>query len=179
MSDNLHSDEQIQQIYNATKNLESPTELDSLILNRVRSIEEQPTPLATRQLKIYLPIAASVLIIIFLQFKTVGSGNQITEPIEIVQPPIAKKSLSKPKNAQRNRLPNSDFLPFEGINKKVLPACTANFPSPEENFKNLNTKKESDVKAKQSDIPLGSIYSGDATNPYPKSDSVSKEILKK
>jgi len=46
MNENISSDEQIQRIYNNTKNLRSPTGLDDMILGKIRALEEEPAPAA-------------------------------------------------------------------------------------------------------------------------------------
>ena len=63
MNENISSDEQIQRIYNNTKNLRSPTGLDDMILGKIRALEEEPAPAANDKWWVYGSIAASIFLI--------------------------------------------------------------------------------------------------------------------
>ncbi len=180
MSNDFSSNEQIQRLYNSTKNLKSPSELDTLILDKIRAIEEQPLPIVTNKWNVYLPIAASVLVVVLWQFNNEDEQEkQFIQPIETVQLPIIKESQPKSEEKERNQLPEMFFLPTEDIKNKVVSACTAKLAIPGEVLKKQDASEISNVKEKKSNIPIKLIYPYDAKSKTPECNSVSSQILKK
>lgn len=178
MSEHMSSDEQIQSLYNQTKNLRSPTDLDNIILGKIHTLEEEPTPVLAEKLWIYLPIAASILLVVLLQFRGMDKSVNQTQ-IEIAQLPIEKKLPAKLKNRQKRQLPELFFLPTEDINNKVVRACTAGLVTPEERIATLNKQQKTAHKDKTSNIPVHPIYPNDTNNKNPEYDSVCRQIFKK
>lgn len=180
MSNNISSDEKIQSVYNQTKHLRSPADLDNIILGRIRALEEEPIPISSKKLGIYLPLAASILLMLLLQFRSIDKPmSQMQKPIETAQLPVEKKSSVKPSNKHRRQLPELYFLPTEDINNKVVRACTAGLVSPEERIEALNKQKKPVTKDKPSSIPIQQIYPNDPSKTSPKYDSVCRQIFKK
>ena len=177
MSDSINSDGKIQRLYNTTKNLKSPTELDTLILDKIRMIEEQPLPITPHKWNVYLPIAASVLVVVLWQFNNGDEQEkQFIKPIETVQLPISKESKLKLEEKGKNQLPEIFFLPTEDIKNKIVSACTAKLAIPGEE---QDSAEISNTKEKKSSIPIKLIYPYDATGKMPECNSISNQILKK
>jgi len=177
MNDNMNSDEKIQHIYNATKHISSPADLDNLILGKVRALEEQTVIASSKKSWVYLPIAASILLAVIFQIQG-GSdrGIPLDKPIEIVQLPIDEPIIAKQNNKRKNQLPKVLILPSENINSKILPACTGELIEPE-NEDDLTNLEQSIIDQKTSDLPIQLIY----PNKRGKQDttSVSRQIFKK
>lgn len=96
MTDNMHAEQQLQRLYNQTKNQRSPVDLDELILGKVRVLEEKPVPVTSEKLWVYLPIAASLLLVFLLQSHGGDkTENRLQKPLEVVQLPIEKKRAAK------------------------------------------------------------------------------------
>jgi hypothetical protein len=178
MSENMDSDEHIQRLYNQTKNLKSPADLDSIILGKIRALDEEPAPISSEKSWIYLPIAASILLAVFLQFNSSDSQEQY-KPIETVQLPAKKQPAPEQKNAGRNQLPETFFLPHEDINSKIVPACNGELVEPESIMDNLTAPNKSESKGKKSNLPIKPIYPNNISKKSPSCDSVSGTVFKK
>lgn len=174
MSKNINPDEHIQRIYNKTKNLKSPSELDDLILGKIRHLEDEPITASADSSWIYLPIAASILLAVFLQFKSSGETEPFNESIETAQLPTKNKPISKQENIERNKLPEMFFIPHEDINSKIVPACDGQFLDPDGVVDQLIAPD-----SKSSDLPIRLIYPNDISKEAPECDRVSKQIFKK
>ena len=167
MSENMNSDEHIQLLYNKTKNLKSPTDLDSMILRKIREPDEKSGSISTEKSWVYLPIAASILVAVFLQFKGESSNEKpLEKPVEIVQLPVEKKSTHNQKSANKNQLPEIFFLPNENINSKIAPACNGEFIEPDSVIDQLIAPK-SGAKRRSSNIPFEPIYPNNAIKNNP------------
>lgn len=177
MSDYMSSDEKIQSLFNKSKNLRSPTELDDIILGKIRAIDEETASVAGDKRWLYIPIAASILLGVLLQFnRTDNSLNQLRKPVEIAH--IAKKKPTQLKKSQRRQLPELFFLPTEDINNKVVRACTGGLVTPEERIAILNKGQKGESNKKASDIPLQQMYPNDVNKNKPKCDGVSSQVFK-
>lgn len=180
VSNKMNSDEKIQHLYHKTKNLQSPTDLDNLILGKIRMLEEEPAAIPPEKPWIYLPIAASILLAIFLQFKGSGTIRQPTDkPIEIVKIPAEKQLVIKQRNAEKNQLPETFFLPNEDINSKIVPACNGELIEPETVINKLTIPNKPETKGKSSDLPIKLIYPNNANKKTPACDRVSGTVFKK
>ncbi len=180
MSDKMVSDDKIQHLYNKTKSLQSPAELDSLILGKIRSLEEEPAPAAFEKYWIYLPIAASILLAVFLQFN--GSDTTVrqhSQPIETAQLPVKKGSVPKQRNADKNQLPEMFFAPHEDINSKIVPACNGELIEPENLLDKLSAPRNPKATGKTSNLPIKPIYPNSTGKKSPACDSVSGTVFKK
>ena len=203
MMDKMNSDQKIQQLYNQTKDLTSPTELDDLILGKIQALDEEPAGVRANKW-IYLPIAASVLLAVFLQFRggddidtrfdthffdagdpvskwTLFPSLELTnnKPIEVVQVPTKKIAPKPQKNANKNQLPETFLLPNEDINRKIVPACNGRLIEPENMMDKLTAPKKQGAKGKGSGLPIESLYKNNANKKSPACDSVSGVVFKK
>jgi hypothetical protein len=175
----MNSDEHIQHLYNQTKNLKSPADLDSMILGKIRALDEEPAPISSEKSWIYLPIAASILLAVFLQFNSADTPEQQHKPIETVQLPTEKQPAPEQKNADRNQLPETFFLPHEDINSKIVPACNGELAEPESIMDNLTAPNKPESKGKKSNLPIKPIYPNNVSRKSPACDSVSGTVFKK
>jgi len=179
MSEKMNSDDKIQQLYNKTKTLKSPADLDSLILGKIRELEQPPIPADSKKQWIYLPIAASILLAVFLQFKTVDRSEiNPVKTVEIAQLPIKSNAVPKAKNANKNQLPEMFFIPKNDFNRKVVPACNGQLVEPDGVVDKLLIPKEQESEGKESNIPIKPLYSNKSAKKIPACDSVSKQIFK-
>lgn len=177
MNENISSDEQIQRIYNNTKNLRSPTGLDDMILGKIRALEEEPAPAANDKWWVYGSIAASIFLMFMLQFQgedTIEIERQ--QPIEMAQLPVEEKEPPKLKEMKKQQLPQLFFQRTEDINGKIVRACNGTLAEPEENQNTLETTKKSNNK--RSVLPIKLIYPNDAAKKTPDCERVSSEIFK-
>jgi hypothetical protein len=179
MSEHSHSDQKIQTLYDKTKNLKSPIDLDEMILEKIRRLEEDPTLTKSKSAWFYLPIAASVLLAIFLQFKGESAKEGLLKnSIEIAKLPTNNGTVPKQNNAKRNQLPNIFFAPQENISEKIVPACNGVLVEPE-SITNKLIKPNDSSAAKPSNLPIELIYPNKSGDKSPACDSVSSQIFKK
>ena len=169
MMTNPLSDKQIQQLYNKTKEINSPPDLDALILGKVRQLEEPVIVVESIKKWGYFAVAASILFVVLLQLK---DGDNREKSVEIAKIP------NKPKIAPRNQLPDLFLLPHQNINNKVVPACTAELITPEERLGLIRKPKKPNSKQKPSKIPIQPMYPTNGTKKNPSCDSVSGRLFK-
>ena len=177
MNDHMSSDEQIQRIYNKTQTLRSPTGLDDMILGKIRALEEEPAPAANDKWWLYIPVAASILLMLMLQFQdkdNIEIGAQ--QPVEMAQLPVEEKAPAKFKEMQKQQLPQLFFQRTEDINGKIVRACNGKLAEPEENQLPLKTGNTSNNKP--SDIPIQPIYPNDATKKSAQYNRVCDDIFR-
>lgn len=180
MSDKTDKQQQIQDIYNKTKNLKSPSELDHFILGKIRSGNEQIEESISNKSWLYLPVAASVILAVFLQLKPTDSPESLPrQPVKIVQLPNKKNAISIPEKNNRNQLPDIFFLPQEDINSKIVPACNGQLIEPESLVEKLPSSKLVKPKNKKSELPIKLIYPNNTTNNSPSCDKISNQVFKK
>lgn len=167
--------DKIQRIYNRTKFQDaSPKDLDDLILEKMRTLDNKPQPIWYKKSEVYIPIAASILLLAIFQPSRVEKTDQM--PIEIVKTLPDNKPTTPVINANRNKLPDIFLKPQKDISNKVVPACTGNLVVPEVKM-DLIEKNTAD-KSKRSNLPMKPIYPYDKTKSSPNCDSVSSQILK-
>lgn len=179
MNDNMNADEKIRCLYNKTKDVKSPSELDDIILGKIRAIEEQPV-ISSRNEWHSIAIAASLLVVVFIQLKGTGDETEgmIKKPVEIAELPVKNELVAEQKNRNKNQLPEMFFLPHEDINAKIVPACTGDLVVPEDNQNTLDVINSVKAKPKVSRLPIKPIYPQDNYQAPLPCDSVSSQILK-
>ena len=151
------NNDDIQGIYNQTKDLNSPKELDDLILNKIRNDYNQTIKpeLEAKNSPVFLAIAASTVLAVAL------SVFMMSDDIETVKNPLEIAKIN-PKKGQQ--LPIETYYPFASKNEIVL--MCGKLPNPKKDFKWENVEKNSRV----SELP-------ELTYPYDLKKQVKPNVL--
>jgi hypothetical protein len=167
--------DKIQRIYNETKHLDSsPEDLDSSILEKIRTMDNEPENAWFKKTEFYIPIAASILLFVIFQTFGVDTTEQtVKKPLETVNSISDKKPVVASGNTKKNKLPDIFLQPQTDITDNIVPACTGELIAPEEKINSFKKKAK-----KPSDLPVKPIYPYDKDNKNPKCDKVSSQLLK-